>query len=57
VEFGKDKDADGIKSRPRSQYADTIRDRKRRAVPQDFDLIGTKFHRWSCRDLGGQRRD
>jgi uncharacterized protein DUF262 len=46
VEIGKDEDADGIKSWLRSQYADTIRDRKRGAVPQDFDLIGTEFHRW-----------
>lgn len=46
VELGKDEDADGIKSWLRSQYADTIRDRKRGAHPQDFDLIGTEFHRW-----------
>jgi hypothetical protein len=46
VEIGKDEDADGIKSWLRSQYADTIRDRKRGAVPEDFDLIGTEFHRW-----------
>jgi hypothetical protein len=46
VELGKDEDADGIKSWLRSQYADTIRDRKRGALPQDFDLIGTEFHRW-----------
>jgi hypothetical protein len=46
IELGKDEDADGIKSWLRSQYADTIRDRKRGALPQDFDLIGTEFHRW-----------
>jgi len=46
AELRKDEDADGIKSWPRSQYADTIRDRKRGALPQDFDLIGTEFHRW-----------
>ena len=28
------------------QYAVIIRERKRGAVPQDFDLIGTEFHRW-----------
>jgi hypothetical protein len=44
--LGKDEDADGIKSWLRSQYAQTIRERKRGAVPQDFDLIGTEFHRW-----------
>jgi hypothetical protein len=46
VEVGKDEDADAIKSWLRSQYADSIRERKRGAVPQDFDLIGTEFHRW-----------
>lgn len=28
------------------QYAKNIRERKRGAAPQDFDLIGTEFHRW-----------
>lgn len=46
VELGKDEDADGIKSWLRSQYAENIRERKRNATPQDFDLIGTEFHRW-----------
>jgi Protein of unknown function DUF262/Protein of unknown function (DUF1524) len=45
-ELGKDEDADGIKSWLRSQYAESIRERKRAATPQDFDLIGTEFHRW-----------
>lgn len=44
--LGKDEDADGIKSWLRSQYANSIRERKRDAAPQDFDLIGTEFHRW-----------
>ena len=44
--LGKDEDADGIKSWLRSQYAANIRERKRGAAPQDFDLIGTEFHRW-----------
>jgi hypothetical protein len=46
LELGKDEDADGIKSWLRSQHAATIRERKRGAQPQDFDLIGTEFHRW-----------
>ena len=46
VEIGKDEDTDGIKSWLRSQYAKSIRKRKRGASPQDFDLIGTEFHRW-----------
>jgi hypothetical protein len=46
LELGKEEDADGIKSWLRSQYAASIRERKRNAAPQDFDLIGTEFHRW-----------
>jgi Protein of unknown function DUF262/Protein of unknown function (DUF1524) len=46
ADVGKEEDADAIKSWLRSQYADSIRERKRGAVPQDFDLIGTEFHRW-----------
>src|SRR5437867_2116559 len=45
-ELGKDEDADGIKAWLRSQYAESIRERKPGATPQDFDLIGTEFHRW-----------
>ncbi|MGB8265972.1 MAG: DUF262 domain-containing protein [Candidatus Velthaea sp.] len=45
-DIAKDEDADGIKSWLRSQYAESIRERKRAAAPQDFDLIGTEFHRW-----------
>lgn len=44
--LGKDEDADGIKAWLRSHYAKTIREHKREAQPQDFDLIGTEFHRW-----------
>ncbi len=46
LDIGKDEDADGIKSWLRSQHAESIRERKRGAAPQDFDLIGTEFHRW-----------
>lgn len=44
--IGKNEDADAIKSWLRSQYAETIRERKRGAKARDFDLIGTEFHRW-----------
>ena len=44
--IGKEEDADAIKAWLRSQHAETIRERKRGAVPRDFDLIGTEFHRW-----------
>ena len=30
----------------RSTYANTIRERKKGASPEDFDIIGTAFHRW-----------
>jgi hypothetical protein len=56
--LGKDEDADGIKAWLRSQYADSIRERKRGATPEDFDLIGTEFHRWvrDCKDRLGLER-
>lgn len=44
--LGKEGAPDGIKAWLRSQYAATIRERKRHAEAQDFDLIGTEFHRW-----------
>lgn len=43
---GKDVDADFIKSWLRAQYANSIRERKRGAKPEDFDRIGSEFHRW-----------
>lgn len=46
ADLGKDEDADGIKAWLRSQHAESIRERKRGAQAQDFDLIGTEFHRW-----------
>lgn len=45
-ELGKEEDADAIKAWLRSQHARKIRERKRDARPEDFDLIGTEFHRW-----------
>lgn len=42
----KNADADFFKSWFRGSFAETIRDRRRDAVPEDFDLIGTQFHRW-----------
>jgi uncharacterized protein with ParB-like and HNH nuclease domain len=43
---GKDVDADCFKTWLRSQYAKTIRERKRHSEPGDFDRIGSDFHRW-----------
>lgn len=45
--LGKEENSDAIKSWLRSQHAQSIRERKRGAVPRDFDLIGTEFHRWA----------
>lgn len=44
--LGKEEDADCFKAWLRSQYASSIRERKQGARPQDFDRIGTEFHRW-----------
>ena len=44
--LGKDQETDAIKAWLRSQYASTVRERRRDAVPGDFDLIGSEFHRW-----------
>lgn len=46
VQLGKDEDADAIKSWLRGQHCDSIRERKAGAAPEDWDLIGTEFHRW-----------
>ncbi len=46
AEFGKETDADFFKAWLRSQYAQKIRERKKDAKPEDFDLIGTEYHRW-----------
>jgi hypothetical protein len=45
-EWGKEEDADAIKSWLRSQHSQKIRERKKGAKPEDFDLLGTEFHRW-----------
>jgi uncharacterized protein with ParB-like and HNH nuclease domain len=46
AELGKDEDADAFKAWLRSQYAEGIRERKKGALPGDFDRLGTEFHRW-----------
>lgn len=45
-ELGKEEDSDAVKAWLRSQYAHSIRERKKRAAPGDFDRLGTEFHRW-----------
>jgi hypothetical protein len=43
---GKEVEPDCLKAWLRSQYATKIRERKKGAKPEDFDRIGTEFHRW-----------
>ena len=43
---GKEVESDCFKAWFRSQYAIKIRERKKGAKPEDFDRIGTEFHRW-----------
>lgn len=42
----KEEVADFFKAWLRSQYSQSIRERKQGAKPQDFDRIGSEFHRW-----------
>lgn len=51
MSLGKGGEADAVKTWLRSQYAQTIRERKKGATPGDFDRLGTEFHRW-VRDNG-----
>lgn len=46
TEWGKDVESDFFKNWLRSQYANKIRERKKGAKPEDFDRIGTEYHRW-----------
>ena len=42
----KNADAEFVKVWLRGHYAETQRERKAKAAPLDFDIIGTAFHRW-----------
>ena len=46
TDIDKNADSEFIKHWLRGKYAETIRERKKDAVPRDFDLIGTAFHKW-----------
>lgn len=43
---GKEVESDCFKAWLRSQYSTKIRERKKDAKAEDFDRIGTEFHRW-----------
>ena len=51
-DVGKEVEPDCFKAWLRSQYAMKIRERKRGAKAEDFDKMGTEFHRW-LRDAAG----
>lgn len=42
----RESEADFFKAWLRAKYAQDIRERKKGAKPEDFDLIGTEYHRW-----------
>jgi hypothetical protein len=44
--YGKETEADFFKAWLRSQYAQKIRERRKGARAEDFDRMGTEFHRW-----------
>lgn len=46
LENGQNEGSDFFKAWLRSQYANSIRERKRNASPGDFDRQGSEFHRW-----------
>ena len=46
TEHGDDHGTDFMKSWLRSQYATRIRERRKGATPENYDRIGTEFHRW-----------
>lgn len=46
TDLEKNADAEFIKAWLRGDYAETQRERKAKASPGDFDVIGTAFHKW-----------
>jgi uncharacterized protein with ParB-like and HNH nuclease domain len=46
LKLGKGEDSDFIKAWIRAKYADTIRGRTKNAENEDFEKIGTQFHKW-----------
>lgn len=44
--IGKEEDSDAVKAWLRGRHAQSVRERKRGSDNQDFEKIGTEFHRW-----------
>ena len=55
LELDKEEPADAVKTWLRSQYAESIRERKKGAKAGDFDRLGTEFHRW-VREKDNEKR-
>lgn len=53
VEIGKTEEVDFFKAWLRAKYANSIRDRKKGTSNEDFEKIGTEFHKW-VRDEKGR---
>ncbi|MEQ1722286.1 MAG: DUF262 domain-containing protein [Pseudobdellovibrio sp.] len=45
--YDQERDSNFIKAWLRSQYANSIRERKAGSIDKDWELIGSVFHRWS----------
>jgi uncharacterized protein with ParB-like and HNH nuclease domain len=59
-EHGEHIESDFFKAWLRSQYAKKIRERKKEAKNEDFELIGTEYHRWirnNASDVGLKSSD
>lgn len=46
IEIDKDEELDFFKSWLRSQYAESMRSRRKGAENKDFEIIGTAYHKW-----------
>ena len=57
TDLDKNADSEFIKHWLRGKYAQTIRERKKDALPRDFDLIGTAFHKWVRDNLSTVKLD
>ncbi len=59
-DLAEDGGADYLKTWLRSQYSTKIRERQKAAKPEDWDRIGTEFHRWlreAHEDIGLEGRE
>ena len=60
ADFEENADAEFVKAWLRGNYAQTQRQRKSKAAPRDFEIIGTAFHKWvrdNAANIGLSRPD